>query len=365
MNFQTVHVALGPRSYDVRIGAGILAELGHFVASLKRVRQAVVIGDRTVFELYGQRVLDSLRKADLAASAVTFPAGEEHKTMATLSDLFDGLFSAQPAVDRDTVIVALGGGVAGDMAGLLAALALRGLRWIQCPTSLLADVDASVGGKTAVDHPAGKNLIGAFHQPNGVLIDVNTLKTLPEIERQSGLAECIKHAAIRDDSLLEFIETRAKEIADGQPDTLIELVTRNVAIKAKIVSADEKESGERAHLNFGHTAGHGIEASLGYGELTHGQAVALGMVVACRIAEEKNLVAPAWRHRLELAMRSVGLATRREGLDTDAVWNIMQHDKKNRDGKVRFVLPTAPGEVGIFDDITETQVRHALAHLAE
>jgi len=270
---RVVNVDLGPRSYEVRVGPGLLGRLGPTAAALGNVSSAAVISDARVAGLYGRRATDSLTEAGLAAALLQFPPGEENKTLATCQALYEALFALEPAIDRGTLIVALGGGVTGDLAGFVAATALRGLRWLQCPTTMLADVDASVGGKTGLDSPAGKNLIGAIHQPNGVLIDVEALKTLDDDQLSSGLAECVKHAIIRDASLLDFLEDNAEAIFARDNPVLTELIARNVGIKAAVVSSDERESGERAHLNFGHTVGHAIETALGYGRISHGAAV--------------------------------------------------------------------------------------------
>jgi len=359
-----VPVELAERSYEVRIGPGLMDALGSETAALGNVRQVVIVSDSTVASLCGRRAVDSLSAAGLAAKMLQFPAGESHKTLATLGRLYDELFAVDPPIDRNCLVVALGGGVAGDMAGFLAATALRGLRWLQCPTTLLADVDASVGGKTGVDHAVGKNLIGAFHQPSGVIIDVETLSTLPARELRSGLAECIKHAMIRDGSLLDFIETNADAIGRCEADTMTELIARNVAIKARVVAADEREAGLRAHLNFGHTIGHAIEACEGYGQITHGEAVALGMMAACLLAERKGLVDSSLTDRLEAALRRLCLPARRGDLPAEKIWRIMRHDKKARGGKVRFVLPTGLGAVDVFDDVGAEEAMEAIRLLA-
>lgn len=361
---KTVPVDLGSRSYDVRVGAGLLGKLGEAIAAMGGVTSAAVVTDSNVGGLYGQRAVDAIAAAGIPATRIDFPAGEAHKTLATLSEVLDSLFAARPAVDRSTVVVALGGGVAGDLAGLVAALALRGLQFYQCPTSLLADVDASVGGKTAVDHPAGKNLIGAFHQPAGVMIDVETLRTLPRCELIGGLAECVKHGVIRDASLLDYIEANAAGILDCEPGVMTELIARNVAIKAAVVSADEREAGERAHLNFGHTIGHAIEVLAGYGELSHGQAVSLGMVAANHIAVARGLLDGRDAERIERLLGKLELPTRRPGLDAEEIRRIMQHDKKTLAGRVRMVLPTKLGAAGIFDDTDPDAVGEAVAHVA-
>jgi len=362
---KTVHVDLGDRSYDVRIGPGLLAEAGRTVAQIPRARAAVVISDTTVADRYGPAVVEALRAADVSAALLSFPAGEASKTLATCAALFDGLFAVEPAVDRDTVIVALGGGVPGDIAGFVAATALRGLRWVQVPTTLLADVDASVGGKTAVDHAAGKNLIGAFHQPAAVLIDVDPLRTLSNDELRNGLAECVKHGVIRDAALLDDIEAAAEAIFARDAKVLTDLVARNVAIKAAVVAGDERESGPRADLNFGHTVGHAIEAAVGYDRIRHGEGVSLGMVAACRLAAARKLISAADAARVEGLLGRLGLPVRRGGLDADALWAVMQHDKKARDGKVRMVLPVRLGAVKIFDDVTPAEIRRAIEFLRD
>jgi 3-dehydroquinate synthase len=360
---KTIKVDLRDRSYDVSVGAELLEQLGEAVAAIGDADRAVVITDTNVAELYGRQAVASLQRSGLKGESITFPAGEENKTLATFGRIMDDLLTIAPPVDRRTIVVALGGGVVGDVAGFVAACALRGLRWLLCPTTLLADVDASVGGKTAVDHPAGKNLIGAFHQPRGVLIDVHTLRTLPQEELKSGLAECVKHGVIRDAALLDFLDAHAAEIARCEADILTELIARNVSIKAAVVAADERESGERAHLNFGHTVGHAIEAFVGFGRITHGQGVALGMVAEDHLALQRGLIDEAVARRVEEVLTRLGLATRRKALDADAIWRIMQHDKKARGGQVRVVLPVRPGEVRLFSDITREEVVCSVAAL--
>ena len=360
---RTVAVDLGRRSYGVRVGPGLLSAMGDAVAALPGVTGAAIVTDSNVGPLYGQRVSDALAAAGVQAALIEFPAGEASKNLSTVAGVLDALLAITPAVDRATVVVALGGGVVGDLAGFVAAIALRGMRFYQCPTSLLADVDASVGGKTGVDHQAGKNLIGAFHQPAGVMIDVETLKTLPRRELIGGLAECVKHAVIRDASLLDYIEDRAEDILACLGDVMTELIARNVAIKAQVVAADEREAGQRAHLNYGHTVGHAIEAQAGYGELSHGQAVALGMVAANRLAVARGLLDEQSAQRIERLLSKLELPTRRPGLDADKVWWIMQHDKKALAGRIRMVLPIKLGAADIFDDTDPQAIRDAIAHL--
>jgi len=358
-----VRIDLGPRSYDVRIGPGLLGQAGLAAGELPSARRATVIADRTVADLYSRGLLKSLGSAGIEAQCLEFPAGEQNKTLSTFSHLMDGLFSISPPIDRDHVIVALGGGVTGDLAGFVAACALRGLRWIQCPTTLLADVDASVGGKTAVDHQAGKNLIGAFHQPSAVVIDVSVLSTLPQCQISNGLAECVKHALIADQAGLDFLEQNAQTLLQAQKDVMTELIAHDVSIKASIVSADEREAGLRAKLNFGHTIGHAIELAVGLGELLHGQAVSLGMVAASRLSHGRGLIDQHLVERIERLLDRLALPTSHIGLDSRRIWAIMQHDKKARSGRIRMVLPVGPGKVGIFDDLQEPEIIRAVESL--
>lgn len=360
---KTITVELGPRSYDVRIGPGMLSHIGAAVADLGNVSQAVVISDSTVAALYGQLVIDSISSAGIPVTLIDFSAGEANKSLATFSQLMDSLFAIAPAIDRNSVVVALGGGVTGDMAGFVAATALRGLRWLQCPTSVLADVDASVGGKTAVDHAAGKNLIGSFHQPSGVLMDVDTLATLPQRELISGLAECVKHGIIHDPSLLDFIADSTEQILACDPVIMTEFLARNVAIKAGVVAADEQESGVRAFLNFGHTIGHAIESYLGLGVITHGEAVSLGMIAANQMSIERGMLNADDAKRVAALLDKLGLPITWPGLDAEKIWAIMQHDKKTLGGKVRMILAQNLGDVAIYDDISQDAVASAVKSL--
>ncbi|MBS3734034.1 MAG: 3-dehydroquinate synthase [Phycisphaerae bacterium] len=360
---RTLRVELGERSYDVRIAPGAVSDLGEATARLGAVSSGVIISDETVAAHYGRAAGEALRAVGLDAPLLTFPPGEPHKTFATYGELLDAVLQCQPAIDRRSVIIALGGGVTGDLAGFVAATCLRGLRFVQCPTTLLADVDSAVGGKTGVDHAAGKNLIGAFHQPSAVVIDVQTLGTLSDAELRNGLAECVKHAVIRDADLLTFIDHGAKPFFARDVDALSELVARNVAIKAAVVAGDEREYGDRAHLNFGHTVGHAIEVDADY-TLAHGSAVALGMLVESELAVGRGLLARDAADRLGDVLERLGLPVRRAGLSAERLGRLMQRDKKARAGKVRFVLPTAIGSVTVVDDVTDDALREALQRIA-
>jgi 3-dehydroquinate synthase len=370
---RTVTVDLGERAYDVTVGPGLLDGLGAVVSEVAGPgRRAVLVTDSNVLDLYGDRARSALAEAGLRTDLLSFPAGEPSKTLGTYVSLTDLLLRLEPPIDRSTVVVALGGGVVTDLAGFLAATALRGLPVVGAATTLLAAVDASVGGKTGVDAETGKNLVGAFHQPSAVVIDAETMRTLPPGELGNGLAECVKHGVIRDESLLAWIEERVGDLLDTDVEALSELIARNVAIKAAVVADDERESGRRAHLNFGHTLGHAIEAAAGYGAIGHGQAVSLGMVAACRIAVGRSLIGPEDARRVAELLARLGLPTSfadlpdlaREARDADSLRRIMARDKKARAGVVRFILPTALGRVEVFDDVTVEEVDAAVAALA-
>ncbi len=367
-----IFVDLPGRSYNVSVGVDILTDLGRIVASTTgSAGRVVVITDSNVGAIYADTVRGRLSDASGLCDVIEFPAGEEYKNLATYGDVMDRILALETPIDRRSVVVALGGGVVGDLGGFVAATALRGLPFINVPTTLLADVDAAVGGKTGLNAQAGKNLIGAFHQPSAVIIDAAVLETLPADELGNGLAECVKHGVIRDWALLDFIEDNAAKITSCQADTLAELIGRNVAIKAAVVSADERESGERAHLNFGHTIGHAIETAAGYGLLSHGQAVALGMVAAFHIAESRSLIDSSVVERVRKILAELSLPVQFDDLpnspsdvrDPKCLRRVMSHDKKALGGVVRFVLPTAPGSVAIFDDVTDDQIEAAVAVL--
>ncbi|NQU76576.1 MAG: 3-dehydroquinate synthase [Planctomycetes bacterium] len=368
-----VCVELPDRPYDILIDRGLLWRVGPLAMEAAGGRSAFIITDTNVGPLYAEATAKGLADAGYATFVVSFPAGEPNKTLATVSCLFDQIFAAPTPPDRESVVVGLGGGVVGDVAGFVAATLLRGVALVQVPTSLLADVDSSVGGKTAVDHPAGKNLIGAFHQPRIVCIDTGVLATLDKLELSCGLAECVKHGVIRDESLVTWLDQNADALLGGDADRLTELIARNVAIKAAVVAEDERETGRRAHLNFGHTIGHAIEAvagltvgSAGEGDyLRHGHCVALGMVAADHIAVSRRLLPADQAERVERLLSRLNLPIRRAGLDGPELLRIMRHDKKARGGVLRFVLPAGSvGAVEIQDDVTEEEIFAAIGYLA-
>jgi len=328
-------------SYDIVIGRGLLAELGTRVRRACPARRYALVTDDVVDSLYAGRVLDALRVADLAAERFAFPAGEAHKSRETWARLSDALLGAQ--LGRDSAVIALGGGVVGDVAGFVAATYLRGIPYVQVPTTLLAMLDSSIGGKTAVDVPSGKNLIGAFHQPCLVVADLEVLRSLPRRELAAGLAEAIKHGVIADAAYFETLEATHARLLGGDLEVLEPVVARSVEIKAEVVAGDEREGGRRAILNFGHTVAHAIEATSQYAIL-HGDAVAIGMVTEARIAEALGLAPPETSARIARLVTHCGLPRERPlGAGVEALVAAMYHDKKTRDGVVRFSLPRAIG----------------------
>jgi len=322
-----------------------------------------------VAEHYLEPVAGSLRAAGLATETVALPPGEASKTLAEAGRLYDRMLRA--GLDRGSVAVGLGGGMITDLAGFVAATYMRGITWIAVPTSLLGQVDAGVGGKTGVDHPECKNLIGAFHQPAVVLADVGALATLSDEELRTGLAEVVKHAMIRDERLMARLERDADALLARDPAVCEAVVARNVQIKAEVVSADEREGGLRRILNYGHTIGHAIESlaveaagRVAGMSVTHGRAVALGMVAEARIAERRGLLSSEAAHRQRDLLARFGLPVALETLlDADRCLGIMRHDKKAEAGRLRFVLPEAVGSVCQADDVTDEEIRDALALL--
>ncbi|MBW3578283.1 MAG: 3-dehydroquinate synthase [Actinobacteria bacterium] len=322
----TVRVDLGARGYDVSVGRAILHEVGAVATGLDGARRAVIVTQPRVARHYADPVRAALAGAGLEVHTAVVDDGEQAKSLATLGRLYTEL--ARLPLGRRDVVVALGGGVVGDLAGFLAATWHRGVAVIQVPTTLLAQVDAAVGGKTAINLTEGKNLVGAFHQPVAVVADVATLATLPPRELAAGLAEVAKYGLIRDPTILELLEADPDAALAGDPDLLGELVRRSVAVKAAVVAADEREADERAHLNLGHTYGHAVEAVTGYRRYLHGEAVALGTCVALRLGCLLDLTPRQLVDRAEAVLDRLGLPTRAPQLDRAAVWAAMGRDKK-------------------------------------
>ncbi len=339
-----VPIDLGERSYDITIGKALLADPMTWDA-VPAAASALIVTNATVAPLYAPALASALQTRHKAIYSVILPDGEEHKNWQTLNLVFDALL--ENACDRRTVIYALGGGVVGDMAGFAAASYMRGIPFVQVPTTLLAQVDSSVGGKTAINHPLGKNMIGAFYQPVLVVCDQDTLATLPARELSAGLAEVIKYGPIADMDFLDWIEANLEDLMAREPAALAHAVRRSCEIKAAVVGQDEREAGLREILNFGHTFGHAIEAGLGYGKWLHGEAVGCGMVMAMHLSNRLGLVSPALVDRVTTLVRGAGLPVVGPRLGPDRYLALMQVDKKARAGGIRFVVIDAPGSASV------------------
>ncbi len=347
MSAQGLRLELGERSYTIHIGAGLLDDPALFAPHVKG-RTAVVVTNETVAPLYAPRLEAALAAAGARTLRVVLPDGEEHKTWATLDHLFGELLRAR--ADRGTILVALGGGVVGDMAGFAAATYQRGIAHLQVPTTLLAQVDSSVGGKTAINHALGKNMVGAFHQPVAVVADTSTLASLPKREYAAGLAEVVKYGAIFDPEFLAWIESHAEALAARDDGALAHAIRRSCEIKAAIVAADEREAGARALLNFGHTFGHAIESAAGYGTLLHGEAVAIGMVLAARFSARLGRVPDSAAKRLESLLERFGLPVEPPRFPVATWLEYMGRDKKNEDGRITLILLDAMGRGAVVKD---------------
>ena len=351
----SVRVAIPGRSYEVEIASGARSRIGPLARNLSGVRRLVIIADERVAELHGESLRRAVGDVDLWLSV---PAGEASKSLAQAGKLYDKL--AEAGIERGDLIVAFGGGMVGDLAGFVAATWLRGIRFIQVPTTLEAAIDASVGGKTAVNHSAGKNLIGAFHQPAAVIVDTDFLETLSQRDYRAGLAESIKHGVVRDPAFFEWQESHVEAIRLRQPDVLEELIAVNCRIKADVVSADEREAGLRAVLNHGHTIGHAIEHVFEY-ELRHGECVALGMLVENELARQRGILDAAGARRIADLVRAFDLPMRLpRTAEPGRVIERTHADKKSRGGSVRYVLATMLGGTTYVDDIGDDEIAAAL-----
>jgi len=356
-SMKKVKVDLQKNSYEIHIGNGLMPQVGPWLKELGYSGRAVIITDTTVKALYADVLSRGLTDAGFNVSVLEIPPGEEQKTLEAAGGLYEKLTGAY--AERMTPVIALGGGVVGDLAGFVAATYMRGVPLVQVPTTLLAQVDSSIGGKTAVDHGRLKNMIGAFYQPRIVVADVDTLKTLPEEEFASGMAEVIKHAAILSKDLFDYIEKNIEKARSLDTAVLEEIVSRNAQLKAKVVAKDEKESDLRAVLNFGHTVGHAVEAVSGFG-LKHGQAVAIGMVAEAMISNRVGKLKEADVIRLKQVINKAGLPINVPALDINEVMTAMRHDKKVTGNKIRFVLLNAIGDAYITDDVSPSLVEEVL-----
>ena len=353
-----VRVSLGRSSYNIIIGEGLLVALGDRLRKLGHRDRLVIITSPAIKALHGDAVAVRLAGDGFSVTTLAVPDGEEHKTLEAAGRLYHELSDAQ--AERTTPIVALGGGVIGDLAGFVAATYLRGVPLVQAPTTLLAQVDSSIGGKTGVDHGELKNQVGVFYQPELVVSDTSVLATLPPAEIRCGLAEVIKCAIIRDRAFFAYIESSIEQIVALDRRALEECVFRSARIKAAVVSRDERDSGLRNILNFGHTVGHAVETVSGF-KVKHGEAVAIGMATAARISVRLGLLRKAEQERISGIIHGAGLPTSMPELDPDRLIEAMGHDKKIVDGKLRFVLPRTIGRVVVSDKVPETLVREVLA----
>jgi len=342
---ESIRVGLDERSYSVHIGSSILSGLGAKCQSLHLKGSAAIITNTTVAPLYLDQAKAALESSGYAVKEILLPDGEEYKNSATMDLIYDELISA--GLDRGAFIVALGGGVVGDMAGFAAATFLRGIPFVQVPTTLLAQVDSSVGGKTGINHRLGKNLIGAFYQPRMVLIDLDTLDTLPEREYLCGMAEVLKYGVVLDRDFFDFLSTTVKAVKLRDKIVLQHIIARSCAIKASVVERDEREGGLRAVLNFGHTIGHAVETLAGYGSVKHGEAVAIGMAQIARLSNMRGLSTLSEAHMVVGLIKALGLPVELPDYPLPEYQKIIEHDKKKRDDGVNFIFNRGIGDFAI------------------
>lgn len=357
MDYLELMVPLGERSYQIHIGTDLLAQCGEKIAALTDSR-VLVVSNPTVFQLYGEVVLNSLATAGLEVHQALIPDGEEYKNMTETMQVIDQALHLQ--LDRGSVVLALGGGVVGDLAGFVAAIYQRGISFIQIPTTLLAQVDSSVGGKVGVNHPQGKNMIGAFHQPHLVVADLNTLDTLEERDYISGLGEVVKYGVAWDKALFDYLETHIEQINQRDKSCLQHIVYECCRIKSDIVAQDETESGLRAVLNLGHTFGHSLEKLGEYHRYRHGEAVAMGIVIACFMAEDLGLISTKETARIKALLQGLQLPIQVPQYDPEAVYNGMLGDKKASNQGLRFILPTGIGRFTMADNPDKDLVLKAI-----
>ena len=345
---QTLTVALGDRSYPVHVGAGLLTHADLITTRLPQ-RKAAIVTNETIAPLYLASLTQALEARGIRVVSVVLPDGEGYKTWETLNRILDALIDNR--CERKTALLALGGGVIGDLAGFAAAVYQRGVPYVQIPTTLLAQVDSAVGGKTAINHPRGKNMIGAFHQPLAVLADTDTLNTLPDRELAAGVAEVIKYGLIRDAAFFDWLENNVDRLMAREPEALARAIQCSCHNKAEIVALDEREAGLRALLNYGHTFGHAIEAGLNFGVWLHGEAVACGMVLAARLSHRMGLIARQDVARITDILRRARLPITAPDFGIDRYLELMGHDKKVESGRVRFVLLRRIGEAFVTDEV--------------
>ncbi len=365
MKASTVHVALDDRSYDITIANGILAYAGEIsrAALGVKTRQIAIISNPKVYPLFGKIIEKNLKKTGFLTLTHLMPDGERAKTLKTAEKAWSFLLANH--FERGDAIVALGGGVVGDLAGFVAACFQRGIEFIQIPTTLLAQIDSSVGGKTAVNHPLGKNMIGAFHQPKAVIIDPTVLQTLPPRELRAGLFEAIKHGIIRDANVFSLIGNNKAKIESLDPELMAEIIRKNCEIKVSVVAADEREKGLRRILNYGHNIGHALEAVTNYRRLKHGEAIGYGMKAEANLAEKIGVLSTADRQEICEVIDSFGKLPGIKDLNPTEIIAAMAHDKKASNGKLPFILPTKIGDVIIRDDVEAKAIRASIKELVK
>ena len=358
-----VSVNLGDRSYSIVVGAGALAGVGERLRGLGVGRRAALVSDAAILGLHGATVRDSLERAGFVVTVIDVPEGEAAKTLTVAEHCWDRLLAA--GLDRTSTVLGLGGGAVGDLAGFVAATYMRGMHFVTLPTTVLAQVDASIGGKTAIDHPKAKNLIGAFHQPRLVVVDPDVVRTLPEREFRSGLAEIVKHGIVLEETYFQEVERDAATLLARRLDVLERIIGGSCRLKASVIERDPEEKSDlRFALNYGHTIGHALEATTGYARWTHGEAVSLGIVTEARLARRLGLADAVTTARQEALLAAVGLPVRAAAVDIEAVLGAMTRDKKARDGRVPFVLSPRLGEFRVVYDVAPADVRAALGELA-
>jgi 3-dehydroquinate synthase len=356
---ETIRVELAERSYDIAIGTNVLKKIGDNLKSFDLSPRIAIVSNPTVFSLYGKPVVNAIKKAGFNAVTISIPDGEAYKDLLWLQRIYNELLTHK--LDRSSALIALGGGVIGDITGFAASTYMRGIAYVQIPTTLLAQVDSSVGGKTGVNHKLGKNMIGTFWQPRLVWIDVDTLKTLPKRELVSGLAEVIKYGVIYDEDLFRTLEAKKEKILKLDRKILTHIIKRSCEIKADVVSKDERESGLRSILNFGHTIGHAIETATDYKRYLHGEAVALGMCLEAQLSQDLDFIDKKSVVRIKELVDSFGLPSALPAdIDTDRMLISMQLDKKAVAGKLKFILTEKIGRVRIHKGITEKVIKQLL-----
>jgi len=362
MTSMIINVNLGLRSYRIIVESGAVATVGAHLRDLGVGSRAALVSDAAIGSLYGKTVVRSLEGAGFSVALVEVPEGEAAKTLAVAGQCWNELLAL--GLDRTSTVLALGGGAVGDVAGFVAATYMRGVNFVQVPTTVLAQVDASIGGKTAIDHPNAKNLIGAFHQPRLVLVDPAVVRSLPEREYRSGVAEIVKHGIVLDADYFAEVERDAAALCARDLPVVERIIGGSCRLKASVVERDERESELRHVLNYGHTIGHALEAATGYARFAHGEAVALGIVAEARLARRLGLASEDTVARQERLLLAVGLPVKAEAIDTDAVVAAIGRDKKARDGRVPFVLAPRIGAFRLVFDVPAADIRAVLAGLA-